>query len=36
MPSIKHILVTAAIALVVVYAANNVDFVRNLVGPKRA
>ena len=36
MPSLKHIAVTAAIALVVVYLANNVDFVAKLVGPKRA
>lgn len=34
MPSIKHMLVIAAVAAVVVYAANNVTAVRNVVGPK--
>ncbi len=34
MPSVKHVLVTALIAAVVVYLSNNVAFVRGVVGPK--
>lgn len=34
MPSIKHMLVIAAVAAVVIYAANNVAAIRNVVGPK--
>lgn len=36
MPGIKQIVVIAAIALAVIYAANNVPMVSNLVGPKAA
>lgn len=34
MPSMKHLLVIAAVALAAIYAANNVDAVRKLVAPK--
>jgi hypothetical protein len=34
MPSTKHMLVIAAIALAVLYAANNVSAIGKLVAPK--
>jgi hypothetical protein len=34
MPSFKHMLVIAAVAAVVLYAANNVAAVKNVLGPK--
>lgn len=36
MPSIKQMIVIAAIAAAVVYAANNVEAVGNVLGPKSA